>query len=208
MYHQVPVSLSKAQFDKLRRGHQVQLSHQQIAGSGLKNGIAVHPETAKKIHAARMKQKGCRISMTPHEMECSGEGLKEFWEKLKNIGKQVKEKVIDTPFYQQNVRPAARQLIDQGLQMAATKMGPQGAMMAKKAVDALGQQTGAFGLQKRGRKARSPTENVMHPQYQGHYVDNAYIWPQPIPNLLNWGVGAEPKKKRIPRDKGGSFRSA
>jgi len=216
MYHQVPVSLTKAQFDKLRRGHQIQLSHQQIAGSGLKNGIAVHPETAKKIHNARMKQKGCRISMTPHEMECSGEGLKEFWEKLKNVGKAIKEKVIDTPFYQENIRPIARQLVNQGLQLAGTKIGPQGQQIAQKAADALGEQTGAFGIhQRKGRKAVM-YPNVMHPSVmqQGHYVDNAYVWPQPIPNLVNWGVGVQPKpkrkpaRKRVARDKGGSFRPA
>jgi hypothetical protein len=204
MYQQVPVSLTKAQFDKLRRGHQIQLSHKQIAGSGLKNGIAVHPETAKKIHNARMKQKGCRISMTPHELECSGEGLKEFLEGLRNAGKWIKEKVIDTPFYQENIRPIARQLVNQGVQMAATKVGPQGQMVAQKAVDVLGQQTGAFGIKQKKKVRKTIHENVMDPSVmsQGHVVDNAYVWPQPIPDLVNWGVGAKPKRKQVKRAKG------
>jgi len=171
-----------------------------------------------------MKQKGCRISMTPHELECSGEGLKEFWEKLKNVGKAIKEKVIDTPFYQQNIKPIARQLVNQGLQLAGPTIGPQGQMIAQKAVDAIGEQTGAFGIhQRKGRKGRKAVKhpNVMHPSVMpthevmsGHVVDNVYVWPQPIPNLVNWGVGAQPKPKRKPArkrvaiDNGGSFRPA
>jgi len=209
MYHQVSVTLSKPQFDKLMRGQQIQLSHQQIGGGiAKKHHVMVHPATAKKIHCAMAKQKGVRICMTPHEMEASGEGLKEFWEKLKNAGKFIKDKIIDTPFYQQTVRPVAKNLVNQGID---TFVPAPARDVAHKGADFVGEKTGAFGIEpKRGRKSKA--QMPMHPSMmQGHVVDGAYVWPQPIPNLVNWGVGVQPKRKQPARGKkpgSGSFRPA
>ncbi len=215
MYHQVPLTLSQPQFHKLRKGHQIQLSHQQI-GHGVqhRHHVMVHPETAKKVHQAKMKQKGVRISMTPHEMEASGEGLKEFWEKLKNAGQFIKNKIIDTPFYQQTVRPIAKNLVNQGID---TFVPAPARDVAHQASSFVGEKTGAFGLHPRGRKSvmhQMPMHPSMMPNTSGHVVDNVYVWPQPIPNLVNWGVGVQPKKKhakgrgRGRKPQGGSFRPA
>jgi len=231
MYEQVPVSLSAAQYQKLCRGHPIQLASHQISGQGLKNQIAVHPTTAKKIHTARMKQKGVRITMTPHEMECSGEGLKEFWDKLKNAGQFIKNKIIDTPFYQQTIRPIAKNLVNQGID---TFVPAPARDVAHQASSFVGEKTGAFGIRAGKRRGRKPkaTHPAMvpssHQTMASHYElqdgQQTFLNPMhpamhpPIPYLP--GIGGAVKKNTrqiavIPRGKkgrrpgtGGSFRPA
>ena len=70
------------------KGHTIQLSR-----DGLKNGnvvLAVHPSTKKRAEKAIMNGKGMRLALTPHECECSGEGLRDV---LKKVGKYVKKGV-------------------------------------------------------------------------------------------------------------------
>lgn len=204
MFHPVDVTLNKSQFDKLRRGHTVQLDSNQVSGGP--HRLVVHHETAKKILRARTAGKGVRIALTPNEMEMSGEGFKEFLQGLKNAGKWVKEKVIDTPFYQQSIKPIVRQAVDAGLTAATPTLGIA-APLARSGVNALGKETGAFGVKSRKQRGGAVKAQMVPP-----CVDNAYVWPQPIPNLVNWGVGAQPMRKpaqkRAARDNGGSFKPA
>ena len=93
----VPLSLTEKQFHKLRLGYPIQLTHAQLCGGD--HWLAVHHETHKKMSKSHAKKKGVRIQLSPAEVEASGEGLKEFWEKVKSGAKWVKEKIIDTPFY-------------------------------------------------------------------------------------------------------------
>ncbi len=144
-FHKVPLKLTEAQFHKLRKGHPVQLKHHQLTGD--EHWIACHPETAKKLHTAKHKQKGVRIQLTNPELEASGEGIKEFWDKLKNAGKWVKEKIIDTPFYQTNVKPIVRGLVNTGETMVQARLGPLGGV-ATSAIEAIGKKSGAYGLVK------------------------------------------------------------
>jgi hypothetical protein len=118
----VPVSLhlSKAQVRKAAQGRPIQIS-----AANLHKGthtIHVHPENHKKIQKAKRS------------------GLFDW---LKNAWNTVKNKVIDTPFYQQTVRPIAKQgvnqLIDNFVPSAARDV-------AHKAADFAGDKTGAFGL--------------------------------------------------------------
>jgi hypothetical protein len=71
-----------------------------------------------------------------------GSGLFDW---LKNAANWVKDKVVDTPFYQQTVRPIAKQgvsnLIDTFVPVVARDV-------AHKAADFAGDKTGAFGLRK------------------------------------------------------------
>jgi hypothetical protein len=131
----------------------------QITPDALKDDshwLILEKKSATKVRRAQRTGKGCRIQLSPMEMESSGEGLKEFWEGLKNAGKWVKEKIIDTPFYQQNVKPLVRQAVDAGVALAAPRLGPA-SDIAKKGVYAIGEKTGAYGLredfQRIGRKA-------------------------------------------------------
>jgi hypothetical protein len=199
MFHPVDITLTQSQFDKLRRGHTIQLDREQASGGP--HRLMVHHETAKKIHRARASNKGVRIALTPHEMEMSGEGFKEFLEGLRNAGKWVKEKIIDTPFYQSSIKPIVRQAVDTGLSAVAPKLGVA-APLAKSGVDELGRQIGAFGVvPKKMRKSKGGMVKAQMVPMPQPCVDNAYIWPQPIPNLVNWGVGAQPVKKRKPAQK-------
>ena len=155
MYHKVPLSLSESQFHKLRKGHPIQLAHHQIGSHG-KHWLALHPETVKKVHAAHRKGKGCRIHVSPHEMEASGEGLMDFWNKIKSAANWVSDKVINTDFYQNNVRPLAKQgvnaLIDNFVPSVARDS-------AHKAADFVSDKTGAFGLMPK-KKAGRPRKQV------------------------------------------------
>lgn len=187
MYQKIPLELSIAQYRKLKSGQPIQLSHAQLMAE--RHWVAVHPETYRKIQYARSKKKGTRIVMTPHEMEASGEGLKEFWEGVKSLGRKVKEKVIDTPFYQQNIKPLVRQAVDAGLAVASPTLGPLSGV-ARSGVDALGKSTGAYGLAVRKRKG--------NPRVTGNQTE----WPEPVYNAVTFGTGTRR------RSRGGSFRPA
>ncbi len=81
-----------------------------------------------------------------------------FLDTLRNIGNKVrqgaeflKHNVIDSDFYQKNLRPIARNLVDQGIQNFVPAPGRD---IARKAADFASQQTGAFGIRRRGRHVR------------------------------------------------------
>jgi len=135
----VPVSihLSKAQVLKAAQGRPIQ-----IRASNLHKGthtIHVHPENHKKIQKAKRANKGCRLHLSHHH-EMEGSGLFDW---LKNAWNTVKNKVIDTPFYQQTVRSIAKQgvnqLIDNFVPVATRDV-------AHKAADLSGDKTATFGL--------------------------------------------------------------
>ena len=127
----------------MRLGYPIQLTHAQLIGAD--HWISVHPQTHKKMTKSHANKKGVRIQLTPQELEASGEGLKEFWDKVKAGGKWVKEKVIDTPFYQKNVRPIARSLVNTGQQLITGRLGPV-APAVNAAIDEFGRRSGAYGL--------------------------------------------------------------
>lgn len=171
MYQKVPLTLSKAQFDKIRKGQPIQLAHHQIGHHG-RHHLMLHPESVKKVHNAHRKGKGARIHVSPHELEASGEGLKEFWEGLKNAGNWIKKNIIDTPFYQSAVKPIIRSAVDTGLTAIAPRLGIA-APLATQGVHALGEKTGAFGIYPTSKyhlsrdysRLISPVHPAMHPPY-------------------------------------------
>ena len=171
-YLQVPLSLTEKQFHRLRQGYSIQLTHAQLKGQS--HWLAVHPETHKKMRCAHNKQKGCRISMTPGELEASGEGIREFVQKMKNAGQWVKSHIIDTPFYQTAIKPVVRGLVNTGQTMVTSRLGPV-APIANMAIDAFGKRTGAYGilphqpqveLSENYQKLLSPSHPAMFPGAQ------------------------------------------
>jgi len=157
----VPVSLhlSKAQVCKAAQGRPIQIS----AANLLKgtHTIHVHPENHKKIQKAKRANKGCRFHLSNHEMEGSG-----LFDWLKNAWSTVKNKVIDTPFYQNTVRPIAKQ----GVNQLIDKFVPSAARdVAHKAADFAGDKTGAFGLRQHKKVALSNNMSRMigpeHPSF-------------------------------------------
>jgi hypothetical protein len=162
MYQKVPVTITEPQFKKLIRGYPVQLSAGQLLPHH-KHHVIVHPLMAQKMHKAVMKGTGVRLQMSPHEVEMTGAGWGDLWNSIKrgataaynwgaeNIPKAinyVKENVIDTPFYQQNIRPKLREKLEE---FAETK--PY-AGYSVPAIEYLGDRTGAFGVKKRGTRPK------------------------------------------------------
>jgi hypothetical protein len=158
-YHQVPLTLHEKQFRRLKNGHAVQLKHHQIAhGNKHAHHVVVHTTKAKKIHSAARNQKGVRLDLTKHELEMSGQGLKEFWAGLKKAGSWIKDNIINTPVYQQTLKPIVHGLVDQGINavstMAGSKAGPTGQQLTSQlgnaAANKLYESTG-LGMKKHGK---------------------------------------------------------
>lgn len=166
MYQTVPLTLTGPQLRKLSIGHPVQLSAPQLQPA-CKHAITVHPMTAKKIHTARMKGSGVRIQISPQELAMSGEGLGDIWnwvktnvpkaaswayENVPKAAKWAKENVIDTPFYQQNIRPKAHEFLEGQL------MSKPYANYTVPGFEYLAEQTGAFGVRRRPKLgSKNPT---------------------------------------------------
>jgi hypothetical protein len=143
----VKLHLSQPNFDKLRKGKHAQLSHHQLTGAT--HHLMVHPTTAKRINKAIRQKKGIRVKMSEHELSetAHGGGFGDFINKLKDAGSWLKKNIIDSSFYQSNIKPIARNLVDSGLAAVAPRLGAA-APVANSAVNAIGQATGAFGLGK------------------------------------------------------------
>lgn len=170
----IHLHLTGPQFHKLRHGKTIQLSHEQLE-KGEPHHLMVHPHKAKKIHHAMKHRKGVRLSMTePEFMETAeGGGFMDFINKLKDAGKWIKDKVIDSGFYQSNIKPIARNLVNAGL-VAATPYLGAATPVASTAVDAIGKATNAFGLpHKKGHRRSS------HPNPMRNFVVDSLV--QPIP---------------------------
>ena len=150
----IKLHLSHGQFLKLKRGKTVQLSHGQLE-RGEPHHLMVHEHKAKKIHHAVKNRKGVRLSLSEPELHYTIESGG-FLDWIKNAGRFIKDKIIDTDFYQQNIKPIARNLVNTGLAAAAPTLGIA-TPAAKAAVDAIGSQTGAFGL--KPHKKSKPREH-------------------------------------------------
>ena len=124
MYKKVELELSGPQLRKLSVGKVVQLSPSQLASN--KHKVMLHPLMAKKIMHSQKMKKGCRICMSPEELQLSGSGLSDIWHFIKSIAPMVKEKaskfyevakpivqdIIKSDTYQKYIRPKARELVD------------------------------------------------------------------------------------------------
>ena len=159
---EIPVRISQNQARKSKSGKAIQLAYPQLSGdANIK--LVLHPANAKKVKRAVRNQKGCRLILSPEEIQ--GSGIFDF---LKNAGKWLKKNVVDTEFYQKNVRPIARELVKTGVSMIP---GPQLARdVATKGTEYLSEKTGAFGMRGRGRPSglksdRSDFLNPNHPTF-------------------------------------------
>ena len=138
MYSKVPLTLTHPQFLKIRRGGMIQLKPSQF--NNPRHFLMLHPETVNKINKNLSKGKGVRIIVSPHEFECSGEGLKEWFQKA---GTWIKDKIINTPLYQQAVKPVTRYFVEQG--MAKIPEGKVKEAIREK-VEKFGEESGAYGF--------------------------------------------------------------
>jgi hypothetical protein len=130
----------------------------------------MHPAMAKKVESARKKGSGVRLVMSPDEiiktgpMLLSGNGrmsgcgwFSDAWSWLKekvpqavswaveNVPKAynwAKENVIDTPFYQENIRPVVHSKVFDKIE------GLPYANLSVPAAEWAAKETGAFGMKK------------------------------------------------------------
>jgi len=152
----VPLSVyvSQNQARKLVKGKPIQLSHSALS-QGHNVEMKVHPMTYKKIQRALRNKKGSRIQLSEQEIMASG-----ILDWLKNAASWVKKNVIDTPFYQEKIRPIARDLVKTGVSMIP---GPQLARdVAQRGVDYLSEKSSAFGMPS-NRRRKNPTPEVPPP---------------------------------------------
>jgi len=153
------VRISRNQAHKASKGKPIQLAHSQLSGdSNIK--LKLSQANARKVQRAVRHQRGCRLILSPEELSGSG-----IFDLLKSGWDWLSKNVIQTPFYQQNVRPIAKQLVKSGVQML-----PVGQDLAQKGADWLGEKSGAFGMRGRGKAGlksdRSDFLSPAHPTYQ------------------------------------------
>jgi hypothetical protein len=151
----VSMRLTLPQAKKLMKGGTIQLSP-----SALKDNthwLILETKTANKVRRAQRAGRGCRVCLNAREMEHSGEGIADFFKnafnKVKQGARWVKSNVIDTDFYQKNLKPLVRQGVDTGFQAIAPRLGVAGPAV-KAAVDKFGDYSSAYGLREELQKAR------------------------------------------------------
>lgn len=128
MYHPAELHVTGPQLVKLWHGHPVQIKHEHLVKPT--SNVLVHPLTAKKIHSARMKGKGVRISLSKHEIShMNGKGFwSDAWNYLKKKVPEVahwvtdtavpwiKNNIIDSELYQEKIKPIVHEKVKDKLE--------------------------------------------------------------------------------------------
>lgn len=186
----VSLHLSQNQMMKASRGHPIQISREQLRKNGNVQ-IALHPSNLAKLHKALKQNKGVRLQFSKAELE--GGNILEW---LRNAGKFIKEKIIDTPLYQQVAKPALRQLVNMGVELAPPGLARDA---ARKLAEEVGTRTGAFGLKGGALKDKKRNKSLIAME---HPAMNPVMMPAPG----DWPCDVCGSKK--PSKSGGSFRPA
>lgn len=151
VYKQIKINITRPQLQKALNGKPVQFNASQI-GSG-STYLSLHPANVKLVEKAAMKGAGCVIHLSEGELmstaeDMNGEGIfGDIWKGLKSGYKWVKKNVIDTPLYQQTLKPLVRGAVNTGATMLKG-VAPQLAPAIDMGVNEIGKQTGAFGMRK------------------------------------------------------------
>jgi len=144
----IPIRLTEKQFKKLHNLQPVRLSGGALGASDAMHSIAFHPVQRKKVLKAMKAGKGCTVHLSPHEIEQSGDGFKEWVrEAARKVGKFYNEnlKPIVAPLLKQGVG----KLVDIGAQTVGKRIPGVGAFLEgnKEAIsEKIGKMTGAYGL--------------------------------------------------------------
>lgn len=142
-----PLTITENQFHKLRKGKTVQLTHSQISLKKKHNHqIFVQPPKFKRLHTAARNGKGVRLQLTPNELEMSGAGFMDFINKLKNAGKWVKDKIIDSDVYQKNLKPVVSDIVRAGVNVAKPFVPQPAQGLFEQGVKKVGEATNAYGM--------------------------------------------------------------
>lgn len=166
-YKQIKINITKDQLHKALNGKPISFKKDQL-GVG-NHYLSLHPANVKVVEKAAMKGTGCVLQLAPGELlatheDMGGEGIfGDIWKGLKSGYSWAKKNVIDTPMYQQNIKPIVRGLVDQGVAMAS-QYNPNAGKFAALARDKLSKETGAFGV----RKSKTQKKDLL--QAKGLYL--------------------------------------
>lgn len=141
----VKLTISENQFEKLRRGHQIQVNAKKLKSG--KHALYVNANLAKKIRAAKRKNKGVRFKISHEELVMSAEGLRNFLKKAKKwYDKHLKSKA--GPLLKSGLKKLANIAVTEA-EVLAPELIPileTGRKLIPKATDKIGELTGAFGV--------------------------------------------------------------
>lgn len=151
----VHLKLTLPQAKKLMKGGTIQLSPNAVRDDS--HYLILSKKTANKVRRAHKAGTGCRINLSQEEMHHSGKGIGDFFKnafnKIKEGADWVKTKIIDTPEYQQYIKPIVRQGVDTGMQLLSPRLGTAGPT-ANAAVNKFGELSGAYGIREEFMKAK------------------------------------------------------
>jgi hypothetical protein len=143
--------IAQKALSNMMMGLPARLSKSSVMGSGLK--LQLEPRNYNKVVTAKLKGKGVVISLSDNERAMNGEGLKEVWEKVKEGAKWVKDKVVDTPFYQQNLKPLVRKALETGINLVPN---PTAQNLLRKGLEETSGRWGAWGMKGGMIQTRDP----------------------------------------------------
>jgi hypothetical protein len=125
----------------------------------------LHPSNHKKVQKAKKSSKGVRLHLSQNEVAGSGflDWIKDVGNKIADAGNWVKHNVIDSYFYQKNIRPIAHDIVASTVKpVVSSYTGPLSGV-ANQGIDAIGNSTGAFGLKhhkkRKGKKVAHETKS-------------------------------------------------
>lgn len=139
---QFPLTLTENNARKLVNGHPIQLRNKQLHGTD--HYLMLHPMQHARLSKAKAMGKGARLALTPEELAASGQGFGDLWNKVRKGAQWVSKNIVQTPFYQKNVRPVVKQAVEAAV--AALPLPAPVSNIAKASIEKLGDTTSAFGL--------------------------------------------------------------
>lgn len=154
VYKQVKIDITKPQVAKALAGKPIRFTKAQL-GKG--HPISLHPANVSIVEKAVLAGRGCCLTISPGEIHATNEDMGgngifgDIWKGLKSGYSWAKKNIIDTPIYQQTVKPLVRKAVDTGV-LALSAAVPEAAPFAKMAADQLGQKTGAFGVRNKAQR--------------------------------------------------------
>lgn len=162
VYKPARIDFTDAQIRKAIAGKPVRLAANQI-GKGAKV-VLLHPVQHRAVSKAGMSGRGCTIELSPAEIlstvESDMEGTGFFgdlWKGLKSGYNWVKKNIVDTPLYQNTIKP----LVKQGVSTLTGMVPAQYRPVADAITGEIGKQTGAFGVPPITRRRVKRSDNVL-----------------------------------------------
>lgn len=159
VYKQVRINITKKQLNQALNGKPIRLLSSQIGNGDI--ALSLHPANIRIIEKALLKGKGCNLHLsegellsTAEDMGANGEGLfSDIYKGLKSGYSWVKKNIIDSDIYQKALKPIVRRAVDTGLNVVKGS-APELGTAIDMARDQIGSKTGAFGVNRVGRKKR------------------------------------------------------